>query len=160
MSDEIHFCLTLTAAVGSALIGGLFFAFSTFIMNAFDRLPASQAIAAMQAINVTVLNPLFFGVFFGTAILAIGLAANAAFHWTAPATAFILIGAAAYLLGSILVTIMANVPLNHMLAGVQLQDDDSTRVWQRYRDPWTMWNHVRTVASLAAAFAFGAAFGR
>lgn len=161
MADTLLSCLVLTAAVGSGLIGGLFFAFSTFVMKAFDHLPPSQAIAAMQEINVTVLNPLFFTALFGTAIAAIGLATIAALDWSHPVSGFVLIGAAAYLLGSILVTIVFNVPLNHMLAGIRPRDGDgdAADAWKRYRQPWTTWNHVRTVASLAASAVFVTAMG-
>lgn len=47
------------ALIGSALIDGVFFAFSSFIMKALARLPSSQGMLVMQSINVMVLNPLF-----------------------------------------------------------------------------------------------------
>jgi len=147
----------LAAAVGCGLVGGLFFAFSSFVMRAFDRLPAPQAIAAMQSINVTVLNPLFFLVFFGTMIIALALALVAAFDWSNPASPFIVSGATTYLLGCIVVTIRFNVPLNNVLAGIRPSDDGSDEVWIQYRRPWTRWNHVRTVASLVSSAAFGIA---
>ena len=49
--------LTLAAVLGSGLVAGIFFAFSTFVMRALGQLPENQGIAAMKAINVTVLNP-------------------------------------------------------------------------------------------------------
>ena len=54
--------LALLACVGAGTVGGVFFAFSTFVMKALAQLPARQGIAAMQRINVVVLNPLFLGV--------------------------------------------------------------------------------------------------
>jgi uncharacterized membrane protein len=65
--------LTVLAALGAGLVAGIFFAFSTFIMAALARLPAEGGIAAMQSINVAVLNPLFFLAFFGTAAIALVL---------------------------------------------------------------------------------------
>jgi uncharacterized membrane protein len=44
-------CLAI-GALSSGLVAGTFFAFSTFVMRALDRLPSAQAIAAMQAVNV------------------------------------------------------------------------------------------------------------
>ena len=64
---------SILGAVGSGLIGGVFFAFSTFIMQALARMPAAQGIAAMQHINVTVLNPWFLGVFMGTGLISAGV---------------------------------------------------------------------------------------
>ena len=68
MNDAIIQMLILLSAIGSGLVGGIFFAFSTFIMKALHRLPPAQGIAAMQSINVVVINPLFLAAFFGTAI--------------------------------------------------------------------------------------------
>jgi uncharacterized membrane protein len=65
--ESLLFALTFLAALGAGLIGGLFFAFSSFVMTALHRLPSATGISAMQSINVAVLNPLFFAAFFGTA---------------------------------------------------------------------------------------------
>ena len=52
--------LIFFAVLGSGLVAGIFFAFSSFVMRALGRLPYQQGSAAMKAINVTVINPLFF----------------------------------------------------------------------------------------------------
>lgn len=54
------------ALIGSALIGGAFFAFSSFVMKALARLPFTEGIATMQSINIVVINPLFLGTFLVT----------------------------------------------------------------------------------------------
>ena len=74
MSSIYLSALILFSALGSGLVAGIFFAFSTFVMNALGRLAPAQGISAMQAINVTVLNPWFLGAFFGTALGSIILA--------------------------------------------------------------------------------------
>ena len=84
---------TLVAALGAGLIGGVFFAFSTFVMRAFDRLAAPAALAAVQSINIAVLNPAFMSVFLGTGLLCLGLAVAAVRGWPAPACAWLLAGA-------------------------------------------------------------------
>ena len=155
MTENLLFALLLAAAVGAGLVGGLFFAFSSFIMRAFDSLPPVQAITAMQSINTSILIPAFFLAFFGTAILSLLLAALALFGHADPAALPILIGALAYLIGTILVTMAANVPLNNRLARFQPgAGDDAAAAWRAYRIPWTRWNHVRTLTSLGAAAAF------
>ena len=57
MSVVIMVAVTL-ALLGAAVIGGVFFAFSSFIMKALARIPSPEGIAAMQSINVVVLNKL------------------------------------------------------------------------------------------------------
>ena len=69
----------------------MFFAFSTFVMGALGRLPAAHGIAAMQSINVVVINPLFLGVFIGTAGLCALLVAAALFTWQQPGAMLLLV---------------------------------------------------------------------
>ncbi len=64
-------------------MAGLFFVFSTFMMTALARLGAPQGIAAMQSVNVTILNPLFLTVFMGTAALCLITAVAAIWNWSA-----------------------------------------------------------------------------
>jgi uncharacterized membrane protein len=153
MESLLHL-LTFLAALGAALVAGIFFAFSVFIMTALGRLPAQGGISAMQSINVVVLNPVFFAVFFGTAAIALVLAITALIAWSEPGAPYLLAGSLLYLVGTILVTIVFNVPLNHQLASVAPGSAEGAAVWTRYLSAWTAWNHVRTLASLAAAAAF------
>ena len=43
--------LKLFSALGCGLIAGVFFAFSTFVMNALARQPPAQGIATMQSLT-------------------------------------------------------------------------------------------------------------
>ncbi len=149
--NRLIFVLTFASAIGSGLVAGIFFAFSTFVMKALARLPSAQGIAAMQSINVVVLNPLFFAVFFGTAAICVVLAVRSLFVWQTTGAVYLLVGSLLYLVGTILVTIVFNVPLNNALAAVDPASADGARLWTEYVTSWTFWNHVRTVAALAAA---------
>jgi uncharacterized membrane protein len=73
MSD-LKSILIVVSALGSGLVGGIFFAFSNFVMKALARVPPAQGVAAMQSINVVALNRWFFAVFFGTAVCCLALA--------------------------------------------------------------------------------------
>jgi len=146
--------LTIVSALGSGLVAGIFFAFSTFVMGALGRLAPGQGIAAMQSINVVVINPWFFAAFFGTAVGCLVLAVFGFVNWNQPGTLYLLAGSVLYLLGSILVTIAFNVPLNDALAAVAPDSADGASLWIRYLSVWTGWNHVRTAGSFAAAASF------
>jgi len=148
------FSLTLVAALGAGLVAGIFFAFSAFIMSALGRLPPESGISAMQSINVVVLNPVFFFVFFGTAVLSLVLAIAALIGWSEASAPYLLAGSLLYLVGTILVTMVFNVPLNNSLASVSANSAEGASVWKRYLSAWTAWNHVRTAASLAASASF------
>jgi uncharacterized membrane protein len=56
--------------------------------------------------------------------------------------------------GTILVTMLGNVPLNNELAAVSTTDPATRGVWEHYLDRWTMWNHVRTAAAMVAALLY------
>lgn len=142
---------TVGTALGSGLIAGAFFAFSTFVMRALATLPPAQAIRAMQAINVAAPRGLFLATLLGTAVACGALAIQAALGWSQPGAALRLGGGLAYLLGAFLVTIVANVPRNDALAALDPGSVNAAAEWMRYLSEWTTWNHVRTVTALGAA---------
>ncbi len=150
MTPRVLSLLTLGTAVGCGLIGGAFFAFSTFIMKALSALAPAEGIRAMQSINVAVINRWFLGAMFGTAACAL-LAALSPITWSRPGAGLRLAGCVLYLAGTILVTMAANVPRNDALARLQPDAVEAASVWARYVAGWTAWNHVRTTAALAAA---------
>jgi uncharacterized membrane protein len=149
--DNLTFAITLLAALGSGLMAGVFFAFSTFVMKALASLPPPQGIAAMQSINVAVLNRWFLGVFFGTAVLCVLIAVAALVEWRAHRVLYLVSGSAFYLAGVTLVTVLFNVPKNNKLAAIEPIGGDSAIQWTNYITRWTTWNHVRTVTALSAA---------
>ncbi|MBX5023428.1 DUF1772 domain-containing protein [Rhizobium lentis] len=140
--------------MGSGLVAGIFFAFSTFIMTAFARIPAEQGIAAMNAINVTIVRSPFMTLFVPTAILCLVIAVLAVIDWRGGASTLMLTGAALYLLASFLSTIIFNVPMNDALEKVSGSGAEAAALWTTYLRDWTWWNHVRTIASLLASAAF------
>ena len=144
------FALKLVLVVGCAVIAGVFFAFSTFIMNALSRLPPAQGIAAMQSINITVINPLFMTALFGTAAGCLLLAIAVLPKLPQPNTIYLFVGAVLYLVGAIGVTIAFNIPLNDALAKVAPDSSEGSNLWARYLIDWTFWNHIRTLAAFVA----------
>ena len=144
----------VVALLGSALIGGVFFAFSSFVMKALARVPSPEGIAAMQSINVAVLNPSFLGAFMGTAAVSLLVAVLALKGWGTPSAPWFLAGALLYFIGTFLVTGLGNVPLNDQLAAVSATDSAAITVWEHYLDRWTTLNTIRTVAAAAAMLTF------
>ncbi|HVH23747.1 MAG TPA: anthrone oxygenase family protein [Pseudonocardia sp.] len=138
--------LTMAAAVATGLIAGLFFFCSVALMPALARLDQSAGIRAMQAINVVIVRPLFLLVFLGAAVGTgvLALLAPEPLH---------LVAAACYLIGVIVVSATANIPLNNSLDAVAADSAEGERLWQRYLSRWTVWNHVRTLTATAATLA-------
>lgn len=142
--------LNTIAAIGAGVAGGVFFAFSTFIMRALNRLPADRAIAAMQAINLVAPNPLFMAVLFGTGVACAIVGVVSLRHFDEPGAVYRVVGAAVYLAG-LLVTVGYHVPHNDALARVDANGLGAVRTWARYATGWTAWNHVRAATAVAGA---------
>jgi uncharacterized membrane protein len=147
----VLYAATLVSALGCGLVAGVFFAFSSFVMAALRRLKPEEGIAAMQAINILAVTPAFMTALFGTAAACLGLVVWAVISRGEQPAALVLAGGALYIVGSIGVTIACNVPLNNRLAALHPQGADAAGYWAKYVSTWTAWNHVRTVAALAAA---------
>jgi len=143
--------LTLIAALGCGLIAGVFFAFSSFVMKALGRIQPAAGIAAMQSINIAVINPWFMAAFMGTALACAVLAVVSLLTWGSPGAGYLLAGSLLYLVGTFGVTMAFNVPRNNALAAVNPTSPEGGQVWAGYLGSWTSWNTVRTVAALAAA---------
>ncbi len=152
--QNLRLPLILCAAIGCALTAGIFFAFSTFVMQALALQPPEPGIAAMQSINITVINPWFMTAFFGPALAGIVLTILALQQWEQPGSIYWLAGTLLYLLGTIGVTIAGNIPLNDALAIVSPNSAEGMMLWAKYLNDWTFWNHVRTVAAFLAAGMF------
>jgi uncharacterized membrane protein len=129
--------------IGTALLGGLFLAFSLAVMPGLHRRPAAEAAGAMQAINRAIVNPVFGALFAGTGLLAVATAVLAALadSW------LVVAGAVLSAVGVHVITFGVNIPLNTAL-------DRSTRdgdAWERFERPWNRAHTVRTLLTVAAA---------
>ena len=148
---NLDMLLVLVAAIGSGLVAGVFFAFSNFVMKALVRVTPEHGISAMQAINITVINPWFLGLFLGTGVVSLLLAIRALFLLEHDAALYMLSGSLVYIFGCIVVTIVCNIPRTERLASLPAASPGSVNAWMDYVSSWTLCNHVRTTASLAAA---------
>ncbi|MGJ4891648.1 DUF1772 domain-containing protein [Bradyrhizobium sp. HKCCYLRH3099] len=142
------------AAIGCGLMAGVYFAFSTFVMSALQRIPPPAGIAAMNAINVDIVNSPFIPFFMGTTVAAALLAVVAVVRWGEPGSLALLAAGILYVLGMFVVTLAFNVPLNNALAAVDPASPQGAALWASYVRDWSVWNHLRTFASLGSALLF------
>lgn len=143
----------LLAAFATALMAGLFYAYSCSVNPGLARLPDTEYLTAMQSINRAILNPAFLGVFMGALLL---LPLSAYFQYTpAPSLRFWLLAAAAvvYAAGLFGVTMLGNVPLNTMLDTFVIEQAsaaDITAMRKAFESPWNRLHAIRTIAVAAA----------
>jgi uncharacterized membrane protein len=144
--------IAIGCAVSAALTAGVLFAFSNFIMQALERLPAAAAMRAMQAINITAVNPTFMVLLFGPGV--VGLLFEVPKLWQGQGASRLLVASGLYTLGVSLVTIAGNVPLNEALSRSDADAAGATDAWRAYARPWVRYNHVRSLAAVAASVLF------
>ncbi|MEV4474177.1 anthrone oxygenase family protein [Nonomuraea sp. NPDC049504] len=128
--------LALVTLLLHGALTGLFYAFSMSVMPGLNAIDPAQAEAAMRGINRKILNPWLYIVFMGSplAALAAGIVGGSMWFYAA---------AAVNAVGSFLVTMAINVPMNNAL-------DAGTMSYQEYAPRWTRWNTIRTVACAAS----------
>jgi len=148
--ESLTLVLGWASALGSGLMAGVFFAFSSFVMPALRELPAAQGIAAMQAINRTALHKPFLATFMATALVCFVLAAISVAHLGDARARYRLASCVVFLVGTFIVTAAANVPRNEALMALDVNSVEAAVRWASYLSEWTAWNHVRTLAALVA----------
>ena len=150
--SPFFFFLMQVAILAYALVGGVFLAFSDFIMRSLSLTGGTGGVEAMQVINREVFRWVFMGLFLGMAALSLVITGYAALALDGSAGTLILLSGAVYLVGCFGVTIFFNVPMNEALAGMNLSEDATRAYWTgTYLPRWTFWNTVRTLACGASA---------
>ncbi len=139
----------IVSAVFAAAIFGFFYAWICSTMWGLDEADPRVAIEAMQAMNASVRNAVFFPAFFATPVV---IAFSAGLAWRAGMRTGARLWAAAavvYLFGGLILTMMLNVPMNESLATVSVPPDvESARaIWADYSGEWQIYNVIRTLAS-------------
>jgi len=146
------FFLCQVSVLAFALVGGVFLAFSDFIMRALSNTSGSGGVEAMQVINREVFRYVFMALFLGLAPVSAGLTGYAWLSLSGPGATLIALAGLVYLIGAFGVTVVFNVPLNETLARAETVSEAAHRFWtDTYLPRWTFWNSVRTVACTVAA---------
>jgi uncharacterized membrane protein len=149
MTGTVQMLVAVTTG-GCGLVAGVWFAFSSFVMQGLHRADAREAVAAMHGINKTAVTAVFMTAFGATALLCLGLAVWGVLTWHDLRAKLVVAASAIYLIGSFGVTSAANVPLNNKLERVDASGPHAGRGWHDFYAPWLAWNHVRTITAIAA----------
>jgi uncharacterized membrane protein len=137
----------LLAAIATGLQAGVYYSFSCAVMPGLRLGDARTFIAAMQQINIAIINPWFMVTFLGAPLLA---AIAGALHVSRGGTALALTAAGfVFTLATFVITVAINVPLNDALAaaGDPTQIVDPASVRDRFEASWVRWNTVRALTS-------------
>jgi uncharacterized membrane protein len=152
--DSLRVLSLLAATLATGLMAGLYFAFSCAVMPGLARTDDRTFVAAMQWINVRILNGCFALAFGGAFVLT---AVALVLHLPADGRAVLpwVVVALVLYVGTLLVTFRVNVPLNDALvaAGDPSAMADVASVREGFEPRWVRWNAVRTVLAVGALVA-------
>ena len=144
--------LTQLALLAYALIGGVFLAFSDFIMRSLAHTGGAGGVEAMQVINREVFRWIFMALFLGLAPVSLIVAGYGMAKLDGPTAVVMVLAGLTYLVGCFGVTVLFNVPMNEALAGMDRSDPATQSYWvQTYLPRWTFWNTVRAIACTVSA---------
>ncbi|MGG1922922.1 DUF1772 domain-containing protein [Chryseobacterium cucumeris] len=139
----------IITAVLTALIGGLFYAYSCSVVLGLGKLSDTEYLNAMQNINREILNPVFFMSFMGTVVLL--PLSTFLLRGQQPVFIFLLLAALAYLIGVFGVTVAGNVPMNDTLDKFNISNSTAEAIRQmreNFENRWNFLNNIRTVFSV------------
>lgn len=146
------FFLSQFAILAYALVGGVFLAFSDFIMRSLALTGGHGGVEAMQAINREVFRWVFMALFLGMTFVSLAIAGYGAFGLSGPEGTLFMLAGLVYLTGCFGVTVFFNVPMNEELAGMRMSSNATRDYWlQTYVPRWTFWNSIRTLACAVSA---------
>ncbi len=145
--SPFFFGLLQCAIVAYAFVGGVFLAFSDFIMRSLAHTGGVGGVDAMQVINREVFRWVFMVLFIGLAPVSLIIAAYGGVYIGGTPGALIMAAGLIYVIGCFGVTVFFNVPMNEALAGMDVSADSTLDYWTgTYLPRWTFWNTVRTIA--------------
>lgn len=152
MSTIVLLLLQLTV-VALAFVGGVFLAFSDFIMRSLARTGGSGGVETMQSINREVFRWVFMALFLGLVPVVLLVAGYGGFVVGQRAGLLLTLAGVVYVVGCFGVTALCNVPMNKALADMDVSEASTQDYWAKtYLPKWTFWNTVRTIACGLSAF--------
>ena len=141
--------MSILSLLSMGAIFGFFYAWVCSTMWGLDATDPRTAIAAMQAMNSSVRNTVFFPAFFLTPIILGATAFIAARQNMKKSAVHFGLAAILYIISAFLITATVNVPMNEALAEVAVPTDIGSAhdIWQDYSASWQVWNLIRTIVS-------------
>jgi uncharacterized membrane protein len=125
------------------IMSGIYLIFSNTIMPTLRNIQSGADV--MAQLNDLILNSTFKFIFFFSAASSAYLAIFAS-----NVDNLFKLGCFIFFIGTFIVTLFRNVPLNNRLKEANFTQNRVADVWTQYLVSWVHWNHVRTVCSVSA----------
>ena len=146
--DALRTGALLAATLTTALMAGLFYAYSCSVMPGLRGAGAPVLVEVMQRINRAILNGWFALCFAGAALTGAAAVTLAAIDGDGAVLVPAAVGLTLYL-AQLVVTARISIPLNNGLEAAGPADPVAAR--EAFERPWVRWNNARTVLCTLAA---------
>jgi len=144
--------LCAASVIAYAAIGGVFLAFSDFLMRSFNLVTGQGGIESMQVLNVEIMRSVFMLLFIGLVPISLVIIVHAALNVEGTPRNLLMLAGGLYLAGVFAVTAIGNVPLNNQLAELAPSSSEALGFWkQHYMTRWVSLNTLRTIACMLAS---------
>lgn len=152
MELSIKSLLYFSAIVLTGLSAGFFVAWQVSVIPGNLKVSDGVYMETMQSINRAILNPTFFMIFFGSSLL---LALSSIYLFNTDRIAFwwMLAATITYLIGTLGITAVGNVPLNDQLDVINLSEltDLAKQEFRHfYETKWNRLHFTRTIFSVVS----------
>ena len=146
MEISIKTIVLFGSLILTGLSAGFFYAWSVSVIPGTQNVINTTYLETMQSINRAILNPAFFLIFFGS-IVFLSIGSIYQFHTNKITFWLMLTASATYLIGTVGVTALGNVPLNNQLDLLNLSEltsDKLTQFRKFYENKWNRLHFIRT----------------
>lgn len=150
---QIDLIVLLLAILFTGMMAGIFFTWSNAVSPGIGRLADRDYLSALQSMNRVILNLPFFTLFWG----AIALGPIVIYFMSGAASVLVLIllllATIIYWAGAFLMTLLGNVPLNHLVEREELSKlhpGELRELRRSVEQRWNQYNLIRTLSSMAS----------
>lgn len=142
-----------TALILTGLSAGLFYAWSVSVIPGTQKIDDLSYLNTMQSINRAILNPAFFIIFFGS-LFALLSATWFTFNLSSKGFWILLMATLTYLIGTLGITGLGNVPLNDKLEVLDITKLSTKEIadFRMYYE--SRWNKLHTYRMLFSVLLF------
>lgn len=153
MEISIKTFVLFGAVVLTGLSAGLFYAWSVSVIPGTEKVADASYLETMKAINRGILNPAFYTIFFGS-IIFLSIGSIYEYHDNKITFWLMLASSLLYLIGTVGVTALGNVPLNNQLEVLNLGELGTSKLVEFRRFYETNWNRLHLIRTVFAVTSF------
>ena len=153
MDISLKSIILFGSVILTGLSAGVFYAWSVSVIPGTKKLLDLTYLETMQSINRAILNPAFFLVFFGS-IICLSISSIYEFQENKWVFGLLLTSSIGYLVGTVGVTGLGNVPLNDQLEVLKIAEISSDKIREFRRFYESNWNRLHLIRTAFAVVSF------